>query len=501
MEILSQTESDSLQQIVGGYAGLRLDRLSPGTLKATLQGRLRELRLDGAADYLRYLERDAGRTEELPRLCAALTNNETFFFREPEHFALLTGQLLPTIARRDKAVKLWSAGCSTGEEAYSLAIAAHQFRGLDGAFPLLVLGTDIDGQALETARLGLYRQGSFRRSSPSYLFDYLDEQGVYRRVQERIRDSVTFRQHNLVGDPPLPEAQEVDVIFCRNVLIYLDSAAMAGLCRKFNAALRQGGYLLLSASETVAFEQIARQVWREEGRSGATSLGRLARVQLGNVFLFRKEAWETVERDEPAGVKLKVSAERARPRPGQRPPAAPPQPTIPPPDQAQGNYESALAAYGRGDYAQVLQETARLLEREAGQVKTACLAALTRISLGDLEEARAICHSLLEANPNLAEAHFLLGLADWHGGDLENAISHLRQAIFLQSSHTAAHFLLAECYKMAGQNARAQREYRNTLTILARGHDRALSPILLEWPPGYIERACQANLRALQSGI
>jgi chemotaxis protein methyltransferase CheR len=499
MEILSRTETDRLQQIIGAYAGLRLDRLPPGTLKSALQERLHGLRLDSAANYLHYLERDASRAEELSRLCSTLTNNETYFFREPEHFSLLTGQLLPDIARQarreNKTVRLWSAGCSSGEEPYSLAIAAHEFRRLNGHFPLLVLGTDIDGRALETARRGLYRRGAFRRGSPAYLFDYLEEQGDYRRVQEQIRDSVTFRQHNLVGDPPLPEAQEVDVIFCRNVLIYLDSAAMVVLSKNFNAALRQGGYLFLGAAETVAFERAAREVCREEQQRPNPT--RLARVQLGNTFLFRKEPWAAVERGEPASAKLKADTpsprirERETPRPRQQP-FTQPQPSPP------SDYESALAAYGRGDYPQALEGTARLLERQPGQVKATCLSALTHVSLGNLEEARATCRSLLETTPNLAEAHFLLGLADWHSGDPNSAISHLRRTIYLQSSHTAAHFLLAECYKMVGQNTRAQREYSNTLTILARGHDHSPSPILLEWPASYIEQACRANLRELK---
>jgi chemotaxis protein methyltransferase CheR len=508
MEILSQAEADRLQQIIGGYAGLRLDRLSLATLKAALQERQQQLRLDSAADYLHYLERDASQAEELPRLCAALTNKETFFFRESEHFTLLAGQILPAIARRarrkDKTVTLWSAGCSTGEEAYSLAMVAHEFRRQHGPFPLLVLGTDIDGQALEKARRGLYRQGALRRGGPGYLFDYLDKQGAYWQVQEQIRNSVTFRQHNLVNDPPLPETQEVDVIFCRNVLIYLDSPAMARLYRKFNATLCEGGYLFLSASETVAFERTAGEISRKERRRPTTT--RLARVQVGNSFLFRKEPWRpkaaapAVKRDETASVKLKTP--HLRPRQAEQAPERKkeaPRPARQPAAPATPDYESALAAYGRGDYAQALEETARLLESEPGQVKAACLAALTQISLGDLERARATCHSLLESAPGLAEAHFLLGLADWHSGELDGAISQLRRAIFLQPSHTAAHFLLAECYKMSGQNARAEREYGNTLTILARGHDQALSPILLEWPPGYIEQACRANLRALNS--
>lgn len=503
MKILNREESALLQQIVGSFAGLRLDRLSPGTVQEVLQGRLGELELEGVADYLRYLTGDAGRTEELPTLCAALTNNETCFFREPEHFELLTGQLLPEIVRRaggeNRPVKLWSAGCSTGEEVYSLAIALAEFRRQHGPFPALILGTDIDGRALKTARVGLYRRGALRRGNPPYLSGYLDEQEGCYRVQERVREGVTFRQHNLVGEPLPPEAQEVDVIFCRNVLIYLDPAAIALLCRKLCQALAWDGCLFLNAAETAAFEQAAREVGKEE-----PDRGRLARLQLGDVFLFRLEPGPSVpekKREEPV-ARLRAEEPRAarltgrkRPAPQSRPPVSAERAAARPPQ----GYEAALSSYRRGDYSQALKEAGRLLEEEPGQPRAATLVALIQVSLGNLEEARSICRLLLEKDPNLAEAHFLLGLAEWHGDGPENAIAHLRRAVYSQPSHTAAHFLLAECYRLTGQNNRAQREYNNTLTILAREHDRAFSPIMLEWPPGYIERACKANLRALQS--
>ena len=213
-------------------------------LARVVQNQARQAGFDTPEAYLRYLLRAGER--ELDRLAEALTINETYFFREPKHFDALR-QLLPELARGGGPVRILSAGCATGEEAYSLAIAAHRALTPLGV-EFEVLGVDIDRRALERAREGRYRRWSFREQGLHHAQGYVRQDGDYWLIRADIRQRVHFEQMNLVEQAP---AGPFHLVFCRNTLMYLTPEHRKAVIARLVKLLLPGGALFIGSAETL----------------------------------------------------------------------------------------------------------------------------------------------------------------------------------------------------------------------------------------------------------
>jgi chemotaxis response regulator CheB/chemotaxis methyl-accepting protein methylase len=233
-------------------------------LARVVQNQARQAGFDAPEAYLRYLLRAGER--ELDRLAEALTINETYFFREPKHFDALR-QLLPELARGGGPVRILSAGCATGEEAYSLAIAAHRTLGPLGV-EFEVLGVDIDRRALERAQEGRYRRWSFREQGLQQAQGYVRQERDSWLVRADIRQRVRFEQMNLVEQvPPGP----FHIVFCRNTLMYLTPEHRKTVIGRLVKLLPPGGALFIGSAETLDAPP-----------------SELERVTLAGAYLFRR---------------------------------------------------------------------------------------------------------------------------------------------------------------------------------------------------------------------
>lgn len=192
--------------------------------------------------YYRILEQDARQRENFLR---RVTINVSEFFRNPERFEELARVHLPAILKRNQKPRLWSAGTSTGEEAYTLAILLLE---LNPAFAGTVLATDIDQEALQYAAAGVYPPGRLRNVPPAYLKKYFEPAGENYRVKEQVKALVRLRRHDLLRDP---FGTGFDLILCRNVVIYLTEEAKEKLYRKFFHALKPGGILFTGTTEQI----------------------------------------------------------------------------------------------------------------------------------------------------------------------------------------------------------------------------------------------------------
>ena len=215
---------------------------------------IRRLRALGLADYAAYvaLLDDPASTEHV-ELVNALTTNVTAFFRELHHFDMLAGEILPALAGRSRRIRLWSAGCSTGDEPWSLAMVVREVLGTHGEIDVKILATDIDTQVLAHARAGIYADDQIAPVAAPRRSRFLDRgtganQGRWR-ISDELRGLVTFNQLNLFD--PWPMRGAFDVIMCRNVIIYFDVANKVRLLRGFHGKLQPSGYLLLGHSESL----------------------------------------------------------------------------------------------------------------------------------------------------------------------------------------------------------------------------------------------------------
>ena len=239
-----------------------------GYKKATLQRRVERrmclLHLTDMAAYRLYLGQNA---TELDRLAKDLLIGVTAFFRDPEAFDVLEKNVIPSICvgkPDDAPVRAWIAGCSTGEEAYSVAIQLFEWFAQAGLPPRVqVFATDIDEAALEVARAGRYPASSLSHVAPERLKRYFTRGAEGYKIIKQVREAIVFAAHNLVSDPPF---SKLDLLVCRNVLIYLTPETQKRLITLFRFVLNKGGYLFLGSSETVGqtgkrFETVSKQ-WR-----------------------------------------------------------------------------------------------------------------------------------------------------------------------------------------------------------------------------------------------
>ncbi len=250
---MTEEEFRLLRDFVRQQFGLFYDDSKLQLFKNRLLPRVAALGLTTFDEYYHYLRFNPGRAEEMRKMVSHLTNNETYFFREMKQLELFRDQLLPTVAARRKGtIRVLSAGCSSGEEPYTLAMLAHEKLGLFPRSRVEIVGIDVDDKVLEKARLGQYFKSSFRATDPLVIHRYFQAQGEARVVRESIRSSVRFEWANLVDFSTLRGLGQFDIVLCRNVIIYFEDPTIRKVVEGFYRLLAEDGYLLLGHSESLA---------------------------------------------------------------------------------------------------------------------------------------------------------------------------------------------------------------------------------------------------------
>lgn len=234
---------------------LTLDKAS--LVSSRLARRLRTLGFDDFVSYVAYATSGDGAAER-KELLYALTTNVTRFFREPHHFDHLRSKVLPGLverARRGGRVRLWSAACSSGQEAYSMAMTLREIEPKAASLNIRILATDIDLRVVETAREGLYAE-SLLADIPSALRtrNFAAASDGEWRIADELRALISFRTLNLNANWPM--TGQFDVIFCRNVVIYFDEPTQQALWARFAAAMPNGGHLYIGHSERLSGSSI-----------------------------------------------------------------------------------------------------------------------------------------------------------------------------------------------------------------------------------------------------
>jgi chemotaxis protein methyltransferase CheR len=231
---------------------------------------LRSLNMDNFSDYINFVITD-GSGEAARTFVNRITTNHTFFMRESDHFDFFKNQVLPALLPRirDKDLRIWSAGCSTGEEPYTLAMLIDEYLGKDKqGWDTTILATDISEKVLAHAARGIYSDESVMQLPKRWKLTYFIPHGTNQyAVTNAIRQEVLFRRFNLMD--PFPFRKKFHVIFCRNVMIYFDSNTRRMLTQKFYDMLMPGGYLFIGHSETINrletnFKYVRPAVYRKE---------------------------------------------------------------------------------------------------------------------------------------------------------------------------------------------------------------------------------------------
>lgn len=415
-------------------------------------------------------------------LAASLTVGETYFFREPQVFQALEYSLLPAIISRRREqgrfLRIWSAGCSTGEEAYSLAIILSRIIPDIGDWSITLLATDINTEALKKAESGLYSEWSFR-SNPAWVRDrWFRKRDKRYEINRTIKDLVTFSYLNLAEDAYpalLTNTNAMDLILCRNVLMYFSKDAARATMEKIQRSLVPGGRFIVSLTET---SLVANPYLVPETAGGVTTYRKSDTAGLPPIPSVPEilPAWQLPQAPGPVagvwppayepGIPAIIPAGgpgRARAPPGLtgEPPAAPAVPVTDP-------YTTALGLAGSGDYAGAETILAPHIAENPDDHKAMALMAEVLANRGDLAGAAVWCRKAIAKDRLNPYYHHLLATIRQEEGAVDEALGELRRALYADPSCIPAHFTLASLKHRLGNTAESGIHFRNALALLRR---------------------------------
>lgn len=440
---------------------------------------MEQLGLDREDDYFDRLRGEAPSLveAELRNLLNLVTVTETCFFRDASQFRLLRDHIITTLiaersARADgpKRIRIWSAGCSSGEEAYSIAITLDEM-GVYAACPdwtIEVIGTDLNTRALEKARRGVYTARAVRNVEGRLLDEHFIRDGKTFALGEKIKQRVKFEFGNLT-QTPMPSTGPQDVVFCKNVAIYFRADVTRKLIAGLRDTLSPGGYLLLGHAETL---------WQmSEG---------FTLVEHERAYCYRKSSHLAplpLTRVAPA-VRLAAAA----------PPVKKPDTT-----HTSAQYDSCLAAFRAGDWDAAESAIGSLVASSPTFVPGLLLLGGLYVHRGRFEDAIGQAETVLKVSDLEPRAHLLLGMIAARRQRYDEALQSLRRALYLDDSLALGHFWLGNLYRERGDVARACHEYENVVRDWERHTFELTEEFASDLTAEQLVGFCSATLERLQT--
>lgn len=401
--------------------------------------------------------------EHIEILTAHLTNNETFFWREHETFNVLEQKILPeliTLRQDEKRIRIWSAGCSTGEEPYSIAIALSKLIPNISEWNITILATDISPRILRKATAGLYSQWSFR-NTPEWLKENycMPKENNKFELIPAIKSMVKFEYLNLADDvfpSPLNNTNAMDVIFCRNVLMYFTHDRFRQVTRGLYNSLIQGGYLVVSASE------LSLQNFTE-----------FTPINVPGMVIYQKTSKKIKDRHKitfveppPEPVPFQLPQKPDHPiewikfKPYEIEKEIPDSENIS--KQIVPIYEETLKSFSQGNYEDVIDN----LQTDHQNVEAQILLIRALANKGDLIEALKTCEETIAKNKLDPRLHYLYATILQENNQLTEAVASLKCAIYLDTNFVLSYYSLGKIYQRLGDLKNAKKSFAIVLSIL-----------------------------------
>lgn len=501
-----------LKSFITSRSGLYFKDHDMKDLEEVIAVRTQACGFDSAVSYYSYLTTSDKREDELRELLNRLTINHTYFFRNEQQFEALRKKVLPDVLdRRSTAaaggtekpkLRIWSAGCSTGEEAYSIAMIVRDMLIDVSAWDIQIIATDASTEALEKARKGIYSKNSVKSVGTKYLEKYFTKHDTARGGEEYaisgdIKSMVSFVFHNLIEDE-FPA--DFDVIFCRNVVIYFEMDTTVNIMKKFYASLVDDGYFfagyseslhymperfrMVSAEEAIFYEKIskgaAQPADRQEGRPAPGVHGHRRPAAREKSF---EELLEEMSRAElAADIKGYAKAPAAGGK------------------KIDDILVEAFKSFHLKEYGRALMYIEDAIDVNGKAIEPYYLAAEIYVNQGRFEEAKKMLRSILKINPMFAPGHYLAGCILTEEGSTDKAKESLRKAVYIDKDFSLARFYLAQAYKNEGKPDEAIREYRNTIKLLSGSSAEQMLPYGGGFSVATLTNACRENIERLKIG-
>ena len=441
------------QALVHRRSGLQLETMAESSLMQAVQKRMSATQAKQSSAYYTHL---LGDDAEFDELLSLLTINETYFYREQKQQELLTELFIPALlAKTDgQPIRILSAGCSTGEEPYSIAIALREKFGASASRLVSIVAGDIDQHALQRARQAHYPEYSFR-AMPQHLreryFSAVPKRGY--RLDDAIRSMVEFHSLNLLASPLPEHLADFDVIFFRNVSIYFDAPSRSRILRALRGVMRETGYVVLGTAETLANDLGIFQL-REDVRG---------------FYFVKGEAppapSPAAKPARPPGQALPTRKSAPRTAAKLHRPTLPVAPLLTTAQQLDA-VRAKIRARRYGAALEQLAQLRRLAPDPADALDAQLLQGYALLQSRHFAEAAVLARQLLERDHWSVDAMMLLGFAAKWQDDRVAAIDHFKSAAYTRPDCWPAHFYLGGLWHEV-QPAKARREYRTTLRQMA----------------------------------
>lgn len=276
---ISDEEFVQLRDFIYQQCGIYIAENRKYLVENRLSNRLKDLNLKSFGEYYQYLRYDANKRTELNKLFEVVTTNETSFYRNPPQLQVFQEKVLGAViaelrAKGQKRLRIWSAGCSTGEEPYTLGIILHEvLRSEIASWDIRITANDLSEAVLASARKGMYSDYALRTTPPDIISRYFIKEGPQYRIDPKVQQLVQFGQINLSDRTQLKRVERSQIVFCRNVIIYFDDEMKKQVIGSFYDNLLPGGYLLIGHSESL--HNISR-AFKPEHHTGAIIYRKLA---------------------------------------------------------------------------------------------------------------------------------------------------------------------------------------------------------------------------------
>ncbi len=519
---IKESDISTFRDYLNEVSGLYFENSKFSLLKKVISGRIEETGSAGFSEYYHRLTRSRQSKDELAVLGGILTVGETYFFRNRDHWNAFEECVMPWVITQCRAegrhrIRIWSAGCATGEEPYTIAIAVSRCLPDRSRWAVEILGSDINPMAVAAARRGVYRENSFR-GVPAFIrreyFEPVKEGGF--RPRSYIRDMVSFQELNLLDARDMDRVCDVDVVFCRNVLIYFDAQSIETVMGHLHNALRPGGYLFLGHSEntTIRSPRFATisvcDTFVSRALPGENDGKRSLRIPAELEWVNEKEESVPQELEEKGReLKPRVSGTSGKNTDVDSLPAYIPVPKESAVSGVSEEHfpdvnklrEKAVEYLISDESSQSLKLFRQVLEREPEDVVSLLGTAILLAGSGSGDAALHCCGNILAIDPMTAEAYCVMALVHESRGDYRQALTVLEKAIYLDSSFSMAHFRLAGIYERLNRDSDRRRALRNTLNSLDEDDETRIRVYSGGFDRSAVSRVCKQHLTKAAKGF
>jgi chemotaxis protein methyltransferase CheR len=475
----SRTDIEQFRTVVSCHLGLQYEDEKLDYLADVMRQRMQSVgrpRFDSCSAYLGHLNASSNGAAEWRTLAEQLTVNETFFFRNTDNFLALAEIVLPERIRANaqtKQLRILSAGCSSGDEPYSLAIMVREALPDLDAWDVKIIGIDINPAILLKATQGRYSEWSLRATSADIRRRFFRADGADFVLASEIQKMVSFQERNLVDEDPLFWAPHAyDVVFCRNVLMYFSRDTARDVVRRIRQALRPRGFLFLGHAETLrgitpefhlCHTNDTFYYQQPDACDAAAKITRAAPTDKPMEDLLSEVELNANWVDVIHHAATRI-ATLAAPQVVHKPLGS--QPALAASPQA-WDLSLVLEAVRQERFADALALIGSLPADSYEDPDALLLRAVLLTNHGRLNESEEVCRRLLALDELNAGARYLMALCREHDGDAKGAIEHGLTAIYLDPSFAMPHLHLGILAKRSGDYATAQRELAQALILLA----------------------------------